>query len=171
MTDRKLTPHFSLFQATATNLAAFQDENRVITYDEEIKITETLELLELIQIIIGQDIDLHSLRRCLRLNKKIGSSDLSQHLRCEAADISPRGPDTLATVTAMFDRLVEAAKAGKFKFGQLLLESESDGREGRKFWIHVSLGAKYRDPLRCGEYFRMENGKRTSPILRIKEAV
>jgi hypothetical protein len=170
VTDRKLTPHFSLFQATATNHSEFQAENRLLTHEEEQKVIETLELLELIQIIVGEDIDLHSLRRCLALNRKIGSSDLSQHLLCEAADISPRGPDTLASVKAMFDRLVATAQDGRLKFGQLLLESETDGREGRRYWIHVST-ASHRDPLRCGEYFRMENGKRTSPILRIKEII
>lgn len=169
--DRHLSPHFTLAQATVTTHKDLAAVNSILTYDEEIKVTETLELLEQIIVICGHDVDLHSLFRCELLNKRVGSSEASQHRRGEAADISPRGPDTEASVRAMWNKLVEAAKAGRFKFGQLLLESQDKPREGRAHWIHVSLGIKYRDAARCGEYFEMHNGKRTTPLLRIKEAV
>jgi hypothetical protein len=97
----------------------------------------------------------------LVLNKRVGGSERSQHLKCEAADISPKGPDTEETVTAAWGKLAKAVREGRVKVGQLILESESQGREGRVWWIHVSLGAPHRNPARCGEVASLIDGKFT----------
>lgn len=161
--DKQLTPHFTLFALTRTDHADLQAENRHVTTEEERKLTEVATLLETCQVILGCDLDVHSGRRYLELNKRVGGSDRSQHLKCEAADFSPAGADTEASITDAWQKLVTAARAGKFKFGQLIVESAASGREGgRKFWIHISLGAPYRAKERCGEVLSMKDGKFTS---------
>lgn len=160
--DKQLTPHFTLYDLTRTDHADLQAENRHVTHDEELKLLEVAQLLEQCRTILGCDIEVHSARRYLALNKRVGGSERSQHLKCEAADFSPLGPDDEKTIHAAFEKLVAAAWAGKLKFGQLIVESAAGRDGGRKVWIHISLGAPYRDPARCGEMLMMKDGKYTS---------
>lgn len=161
MRDQQLSPHVSFFQLTATSHADLQAANREATREEVLKLAECANLLETCKIILGCDIDIHSGRRNKELNDRVGSSDRSQHLKCEAADFSPAGPDTIETIHEAFDKLVAAARAGKIKFGQLIEESSEGGREGRKVWLHISLGAPYRQAARCGEclHITVRDGK------------
>jgi hypothetical protein len=161
--DKQLTPHFTLFALTRTDHADLQAENRHVTTVEEAKLREVAELLEKCHVIIGCDLEVHSGRRYLELNKRVGGSDRSQHMKCEAADFSPAGPDTEETVVDAWQKLAKAARApgSTLKFGQLIVENAA-GRDGaRKFWIHISLGAPYRDKARCGEVLTMKDGKFT----------
>ena len=157
--DEPLTGHFSLFQLTRTDHRDLQEENRHVTAEEKAKLVEVAKLLELCQAALGCNIEVHSGRRYLALNKRVGGSERSQHLKCEAVDFSPNGVDTESTINIAFDKLVAAAKAGSFKFGQLIVESDGRGRESRSVWIHISLGAPWRDVARCGEVLRMKDGK------------
>jgi len=158
--DKQLSPHFSLYQLTVTNQADLQEANRNVTQDEELKLSALANLLETCRVILGCDLDVHSGRRYLELNKRVGGSDRSQHLKCEAADFSRQGPDTEETVTSDWQKIITAAREGKLKFGQLIVENQA-GREGRAYWIHISLGAPYRDKARCGEVLSMKDGKYT----------
>lgn len=159
--DRQLSPHFSLYQLTVTNHADLQEENRHVTHEEELKLCALANLLETCRAILGGDLDVHSGRRYLQLNKRVGGSDRSQHLKCEAADISLQGPDSETSVLDSWQDLCTAGREGKLAFGQLIFESASDGREGRKWWIHVSLGAPHRAKERCGEILTFRDGKYT----------
>lgn len=161
MNDRKLSPHFSLFQLTRTDHVDLQEENRHVTADEEAKLCEVANLLEACRGVLGGDLDVHSGRRYLALNKRVGGSDRSQHMKCEAADFSPQGPDSEATVTDAWQKLATAARAGDLKFGQLIVESAPGRDGGRSVWIHISLGAPWRDAARCGEVLSMKDGKFT----------
>ncbi len=167
--SEKLTPHVTLEDMTRTVHADLQAINSTVTTEERAKLTLCAVLYEVFMVVLGCDLEIHSGRRCPRLNRRVGSSDSSQHLRNEAFDFSPKGPDTEKTIKAAFDKLLAAAVAGKFQFGQLIMETSADGREGRKFWIHASLGAPYRDPARCGEVFRMDDNKRTTPMITIQQ--
>ena len=157
--DRQLSPHFTLFQLTRTDHADLQEENRHVTQEEEAKLCELANLLEECKVIMGCDLDVHSARRYLKLNQRVGGSVRSQHLKCEAADISRRGPDTEAAIEADFKKLARAVREKRLKVGQLIIESQAVGREGRKFWIHVSLGAPHREASLCGQVLRMKDGK------------
>lgn len=161
MNDRALSPHFTLFALTRTDHADLQEENRHVVQEEELKLGVVANLLEAARALLGCDLDVHSARRYLALNKRVGGSERSQHLKCEAADFSPQGPDSEETVTDAWQKLAQAARDGKIKFGQLLLECESRGREGRVWWIHLSLGAPYRVKERCGEIATSIDGKFT----------
>lgn len=157
-----LSPHYSLFSLTRTDHPEFEEENRNVTQDEEASGREVANLLETCRVILGCDLDVHSGRRCLGLNRRVGGSDRSQHLKFEAADFSPSGPDTEETVADAWQKIATAARAGKIKFGQLIVESSSDGREGRKYWVHISLGAPWRDAAKCGQVLSMKDGVYTA---------
>lgn len=159
--DRPLSPHFTLFDLTKTGHADLQEENRHVTQEEELKLGALANLLEACRSALGCDLDVHSGRRYLELNKRVGGSDRSQHLKCEAVDFTPQGPDTEASVAAAFDKLVTIMRVQKWSFGQIISESDGRGREGRAYWIHISLGAPYRDKARCGEVLKMVDGKYT----------
>ena len=159
MNDRKLSPHFTLYQLTRTDHADLQAENRHVTTEEEAKLAEVANLLEACHVVLGCDIDVHSGRRYLELNKRVGGSDRSQHLKCEAVDFSPAGPDSEASVTDAWQKIATAARAGKLKFGQLIVESAPGREGGRSVWIHISLGAPWRDAARCGEVLSMKDGR------------
>ena len=159
MNDRKLSPHFTLYQLTRTDHADLQAENRHVTTEEEAKLAEVAILLEACHVVLGCDLDIHSGRRYLELNKRVGGSDRSQHLKCEAVDFSPAGPDSEASVTDAWQKIATAARAGKLKFGQLIVESAPGREGGRSVWIHISLGAPWRDAARCGEVLSMKDGR------------
>ncbi len=158
--DRQLSPHFSLFQLTRTDHSDLQEENRHVTNEEELKLGEVANLLETCRSILGCDLDVHSGRRYLELNKRVGGGDRSQHLKSEAADFSSAGTDTEESVTDAWQKIATAARLGRIKFGQLIVENQAN-REGRSFWVHISLGAPYRVKERCGEILSMKDGKYT----------
>lgn len=169
--DRKLSPHFSLFDLTRTDHADLQEENRHVTTEEQNKLTAVAELLEQVLIICGFDVIVTSGRRFLELNKRVGGSDRSQHLKCEAADLVPAHDQSEEAVVELWQKIATAARAGRIKFGQLIVEAAPNGREGgKKCWVHISLGAPYRAKERCGEVLTMKDGK-FSLISQIKEAV
>ena len=68
--------------------------------------------------------------RCLKLNRKLGSKDNSQHTKGQAADIDKIGNATLRQV---FDYI-----KNNLDFDQLLFETNSKGVT----WIHVSYVSK-----------------------------
>ena len=158
MNDRQLTENFSLNQLTRTDQTDLQDENRNVTAEEELKLVVVAELLEKCREVLGCELDVHSGRRFLTLNKRVGGSERSQHLKCEAADFSPAGPDSEATVTDAWQKLATASRAGRLKFGQLIVESAAGRDGGRSVWVHISLGEPFRDKARCGEVLSMKNG-------------
>lgn len=164
-----LSQNVTFYDLTRTEHADLLDENRNCTREELLKLALCANQIEMIRMILDCEIDKHSGRRYLELNKRVGGSERSEHLKCQAVDWSPAGPDTLETIEAAFWALVAAARSGKLKFGQMIIESSKNGREGRKFWIHTSLGAPHRDPARCGELLRIVDGK-TEVLGIIKEA-
>lgn len=161
MEDRHLSENFTLFQLTRTDHADLQKENRKVTHTEYSKLSVCAELLEQCRQVLGMELDVHSGRRCLALNRRVGSTDKSQHLKCEAVDFSPAGPDDEASVNAAFFRILAATRQGYPKFGQFIAESQKTAREGRKYWLHISLGPGYRDAAKCGEVLTMRDGKYT----------
>lgn len=155
----KFTKNVNLYDLTRTDKLQLIDENRTVN-EQEIKTLEKLAFkMEQVIEILG-NIDIHSGRRCKKLNDSIGSTDKSQHLLCEACDFSPAGPDTETSVREAFNKIVDAAKQRKIKFGQLIIENAKRDY-GRSYWIHISLGAPWRDPLKCGQVLAMKDGKYT----------
>lgn len=153
--DQKLTEHFSLYDLTQTTHFQFQEMNRQITDDQIVKLKNVAELAELLWLILGVPLIASSGYRCPALNQFVGSTPRSQHLLCEALDSVPKG----MSVEDAFKKLRQAAKEGKFSFGQLIYEKAARGYTGGVVeWIHISLGKPYRDVSRCGEILTMNDG-------------
>jgi len=152
----KLLIKRTLYQMTVTDNAALQAKNRVLTEAQVLKLTQVDQLMCQVEAILGQEIDAHSGYRSPELNGATpGSAKKSQHMLCEACDWSIKGaPGTAESVEVPFQKLWASAKEGKLKFGQLIVE-RANRSYGVVYWIHISLGAPYRDPARCGEVLRM----------------
>lgn len=144
-----LTPNFSFEELTRTGQAALQDANRREARDYIDKLRQVAEMLEVIRAKFGA-VRVNSGFRGPALNQAVGGSSSSQHSKGEAADIVC--PST--TVDELHRWIV--VESG-LKFGQCILEKPAGSA-----WVHISLGAPYRDPKKCGEslYF---DGKTYTP--------
>lgn len=144
-----LTPHFSFEELTRTGQAALQEANRREARDYVDKLKLVAEMLEVIRTKFGT-VRVNSGFRGPALNQAVGGSSSSQHSKGEAADIVCPA----VSVDELHRWIV--VESG-LKFGQCILEKPAGSA-----WVHISLGAPYRDPKKCGEslYF---DGKTYTP--------
>lgn len=141
--SRQLTPHFSVDELTVTSNAALQASNRVLTDDQVAKLAVLAAHLETVRAICGNvPLRVHSAYRSDAVNGATrGAASTSQHPKCEAADFDVPGQ----TVNETFLALLTAARAGTFKFGELIIESadrgykNADGTESISCWVHCSV--------------------------------
>ena len=140
-----LSPHFSFEELTRTGQKDLQDANRKegLAYVERLK--ALAEMLEVIRAKFGP-ISVTSAFRGSSVNARAGGSKTSQHLVGEAADIGCGVSDE-----ELHKWIV--TESG-LKFGQCILEKPPG-----KSWVHISLGAPWRDPKRCGESLFTDDGK------------
>ena len=127
-----LTEHFTFEELTKTDIADLQAKNR--RQAENIKgcIIRLAEWAEAIRSALGNvPMIILSGYRCEELNRRIGGSMTSRHIRAEAIDFVPLGTDT----EAAFYKL--AALASEIEFGQLILEKRGGG-----YIIHAGMGTK-----------------------------
>ena len=145
-----LTPHFSFEELTGTRKAELQDVNRREARDYFDKLKLVAGMLEVIRAKFGA-VRVTSGFRGPALNAATkGASATSQHCKGEAADfVCPA-----VTVDELHKWIV--CESG-IAFGQCILEKPPGSA-----WIHISLGAPYRDPKKCAEslYF---DGKSYTP--------
>lgn len=163
--DQKLSEHFGLYELTQTSHTDLQEKNRMLQEEQIVKLRNVAMLLENIRLLLEVPLVVHSGYRCHELNQRVGSTDKSQHLLCEAADFVPKGMD----LAVAFNILRKAAKDKKISWGQIIHET-AERSYGTTSWIHISLGAPYRDAGRCGEALTMIDGK-THLIEQIKESM
>ena len=144
-----LTQHFSFEELTRTGRSELQEANRREARDYIDKLRQVAEMLEVIRAKFGA-VRVNSGFRGPAVNAAVGGSATSQHSKGEAADIVC--PST--TVDELHKWIV--TQSG-LKFGQCILEKPAGSA-----WVHISLGAPYRDPKKCGEslYF---DGKTYTP--------
>jgi uncharacterized protein YcbK (DUF882 family) len=133
-----LTEHFSFEELTRTRQADLQDANRREARDYYDRLKLVAEMLEIIRAKFGA-VRVNSGFRGPAVNAAVGGSATSQHSKGEAADIVC--PST--TVDELHKWIV--TESG-LKFGQCILEKPAGSA-----WVHISLGAPYRDPRKCGE--------------------
>ena len=136
-----LTEHFSWAELTRTDRAELQASNRIEAEPFRPSVLATAKLMEQVRAILGVPVKVNSGFRGSSLNAAVGGSKTSQHMKGEACDWVPVG----MALDVAFALLSSAVEAGRLKVGQLLSE---------RGWIHVSLGAPYRDAARCGEIGR-----------------
>jgi len=151
--DIKLTEHFSLYELTDTSLTKFLEENRRVTDWQIGVLTHTAKLAEAVRDILGVPLKVTSGYRCPALNKAEGSTDRSQHLKCEAFDSIPIGLE----IGNAFRILWRAVRDGNLQVGQLIYET-SPRSYGAVSWIHASLGEPWRLKEKCNQVLRMQDG-------------
>lgn len=153
MNDQQLTEHFTLFELTKTNFDRFQEENRNLSPFQIGKLTVLAKLLEHVRFILGEPLIIHSGYRCPKLNAAEHSTPASQHLLCEAADFVVQ-----QDLGNAFRLLWRDIKDKGTNVGQLIHET-TQRSFGTSSWIHISLGSPYRDPARCKQILRMNDGR------------
>lgn len=145
-----LTQHFSFEELTRTRQADLQDANRREARDYYDKLKLVAGMLEVIRAKFGV-VRVTSGFRGPALNAATkGASATSQHSKGEAADfVCPA-----VTMDELHRWIV--CESG-IAFGQCILEKPPGSA-----WIHISLGAPYRDPKKCGKSLAYD-GKTYTP--------
>ncbi len=159
--DMKLSEHFSLYELTVTSNAALQEKNRELDNAQVQKLaTLALHCEAIRELCGGRPLNVHSGYRSLSLNGATkGASSTSQHPRCEAIDFDVAGQPLDDT----FGKLLDAAREGKFTFGQLILESadrgykDANGAESIAHWVHCSVIGTL-PPEKVGQAMKMVAG-------------
>ena len=146
-----LTQHFSFEELTRTRQADLQDDNRKEARDYFDRLRLVAEMLEVIRTKFGV-VRVTSGFRGPALNKAVGGSSSSQHSKGEAADI------VCPTVTVDDLHKWIVTESG-LPFGQCILEKPPGSA-----WIHISLGAPYRDPKRCGQSLAFDGKSYTTKL-------
>lgn len=150
----KLSEHFTVADLTKTNRGEFQKQNRILDDAQIQTLRNTAGLMEVVWNILGVPIFVESGYRCPPLNKAVGSTDKSQHLKCEAVDFTTRGME----VGDAFRLIWKEIKEGRLTVGQLIFET-AERLYGTSSWVHISLGHPWRDQAKCNQILRMEQGK------------
>ena len=137
----------NFFALTSTNYAEFQKKNR----EEGEKYKDVLQilrddLLKPIERFFGAEIKVLSAFRCEELNRLVGGSPKSEHLKGCAADILIGGKTC--------EEAFAVLRSADIKYGQLILE-----KSGSSVWLHVSLPWPQRAKELCGQSFVSENGR------------
>lgn len=149
-----LSSHFGFNELTVTSNAQLQEFNRERAKDFLPALAALAELLEEVRLMTGP-LRIHSGFRAPELNAITpGSSPKSQHMIGQAADFSlvrDWSPEGVATLFAVCREALSSSE-----FGQLIHE-----QKGGASWVHLSLGAPWRDPARCREVLTMKDGKYT----------
>lgn len=145
-----LTQHFSFEELTRTSKADLQDANRREARDYIDRLKLVAQMLEVIRAKFGV-VRVNSGFRGPALNAATkGASATSQHCKGEAADIVCPA----VTVDELHRWIV--CDSG-LQYGQCILEKPPGSA-----WLHISLGAPYRDPKKCGESLAFD-GKSYTP--------
>lgn len=131
----KLSPHFTLQEMTASDVAARRGWDNTPNADHTANLLRLAAFLERIRVVLGnKPISITSGYRCKLVNESIGSKETSQHRYGCAADIR---------VVGMTPRQVcEAIIKSKLEYDQVILEYDS--------WTHVSIPLLEFKPRRSG---------------------
>lgn len=125
----KLSQHFTISEMTKSQTAERKRIDNVPNL-EEVESLKSLcvNVLEKIRSHFGKPVTINSGFRCIKLNKAIGGSKTSQHVKGEAADIEISGVDNLILAKWIKENL---------QFDQLICEFYTPGVPDSG-WVHVS---------------------------------
>lgn len=128
--DFRLSEHFRFYEMTRTDVRSLLETNRKEACSFSGDLTKVcLQLLEPIREKVDAPVIVTSGFRGKTLNKAVGGSKYSQHMRGEAADIFVPG----LALTRLFGIILEEMN---LEYHQLLLEYGC---------IHISLPTGYKD--------------------------
>lgn len=131
----KLSPHFTLQEMTASDVAARRGWDNTPNADHTANLLRLAAFLEKVRITLwNKPITITSGYRCKQVNDAIGSKDTSQHRIGCAVDIKVKG----LTPRQVCERLIRS----KLEFDQVILEFNS--------WTHISIPLLEFRPRRNG---------------------
>lgn len=119
----QLSENFTLEELTASDTAARRGIDNTPNSEQIEKLRYLAAGLELVRELVGP-LHVNSGYRSPKLNAAIGSKPTSQHLKCEAADVT-----SLSGMPAY--QLCEAVAASDIPFDQLIWEFGA--------WMHISF--------------------------------
>lgn len=129
----QFTKNFSYDELIASSTAKRLGLDNTPSYEEKEKLRQLAEdILQPIRDAWRAPIVVNSGYRSQEVNKAVGGSKTSQHLKGEAADISIGGKERNKK---LFNFIYKLISQGKIKVGQLIDEFGYQ-------WIHVSLPRK-----------------------------
>lgn len=150
--SQRLSPHFTLAEMCATSQRGLAATNAAEALAYLPSLTALCErLLEPVRARFGP-VSIHSGFRGPSLNKAIGGSATSQHMKGEAADFHCPG----AALDDVFRWIV--TESG-LHYGQAILEAH---RPGPPTWIHLSLGPPWRPAERSMQALRYDGLRYTT---------
>jgi hypothetical protein len=120
-----MTPHFSLEEFTASDMAARLGIDNSLPDDLREAAKQTLEMMERIRFHIDAPITITSGYRCEALNKAVGSKSGSDHTMAFAVDFKAPKAGTPFQIAASLAPVIKIVG-----IGQLILEFGT--------WVHVS---------------------------------
>lgn len=124
----KLTQHFTAEELTITEQQEYKQSNYEAGLKELYKLCSLANFAEKVRKEINSPMIITSGYRSEELNKIIGGSKTSQHIKFEAIDFIP----TKISAKEAFDKLSKS----KLQFGQLILE-----KRGLGHIVHISIGS------------------------------
>ena len=124
MTDLQLSDHFHLSDVTRSSTASRKGIDNSLELGLLPAAYKTAVGLEKVQAILGVPVSVTSWYRSLRLNRAIGSSDTSQHVKCEAVDFTASQFGTPAEICKYLIKNQDL-----IRWDQLILEHT---------WVHIS---------------------------------
>lgn len=146
----QITKNFSLSELTKSSTAVRFDIDN--TEPPERVLTKLIALCENIlqptRNMLGR-IDVNSGYRCLELNRRLGSSDTSQHVSGEAADIEHGG------VMSNYD--LACWMRDNLDYDKIILEFYTPG-DPRSGWVHVTYRSEEENRKKTYTAVK-ENGK------------
>jgi zinc D-Ala-D-Ala carboxypeptidase len=136
-----LSPHFTWDEATKSSTAERRGIDNTLPESLRANVIRTAEQMERVRTILGdKPLRITSWYRSRLVNKAIGGSRTSAHMRGLAVDFKP--PQGMTLVTAF-----ETIARSDIPFDQLIEERTRDGA----WWIHIGFteGQPRRDVLRA----------------------
>ena len=121
---KNLSKYFSLRELIFSKIAEDNDIDNTPTPEILEKLKYTAIQLDKVRELLGKPVNLSSGYRCLKVNRRLGSKDSSQHVNGEAVDFKC---ELFGSPKKVFDKIRES----NIQFDQLILEFNS--------WVHISF--------------------------------
>ena len=148
----QLSAHFTFAELCATSQSGLAAANAAEAQAYVASLTALCTtLLEPVRAKFGV-VSIHSGFRGPTLNAAIGGSKTSQHMRGEAADFH-------CPAVGLDEMMRWIVTESGLAYGQVILEAH---RPGPPTWLHLSLGAPWREAAKCGQALRFDGSHYTA---------
>lgn len=139
----KLTKNFSLSELTRSVKATKLGIKEQFIPSEEVidNLTNLCQnVLQPIRDELKAPLTITSGYRCSKLNKEIGGSKTSQHVKGEAADVVSLDENGAINNSFLLDLILSLWFTKKIEFDQLIIEFPDE--DGNPEWLHISYSMK-----------------------------